>query len=125
MIEGRVNSNNEATVFLDIRDPTGSVRAIEAVIDTGFTEYLTLPQALISLLRMPYADRRVLILADGSPRAYDVYHARLDWDGELEIVPAYAIDAKPLVGLRLLEGYSLHMDIINGGTVVIEPITRA
>ena len=124
MIEGRVNSDNEAKVFLDIRDPTGSVRAIEAVIDTGFTEYLTLPQALISLFRMPYADRRVLILADGNWRAFDVYHAPLVWDGELKVVPAYAANAKPLVGMRLLEGYSLHMDIIDGGSVIIESLAR-
>ena len=124
MIEGRVNSDNEAKVFLDIRDPTGSVRAIEAVIDTGFTKYLTLPQALISLFRMPYADRRVLILADGNSKAFDVYHAPLVWDGELKVVPAYAANAKPLVGMRLLEGYSLHMDIIDGGSVIIESLAR-
>jgi predicted aspartyl protease len=43
MIRGTVNASREAVVRLRLRGPTGVEAEIDAIIDTGFTETLTLP----------------------------------------------------------------------------------
>ena len=43
MIQGVVNATYEPIVTLTAQRPSGQGAEIEAVIDTGFTGYLTLP----------------------------------------------------------------------------------
>ena len=65
MIEGVVNSAFDAVVNLVIRGSSGRAREIEAVIDTGFNGFLTLPPALVSELGLPLVTRGTAFLADG------------------------------------------------------------
>ena len=48
MITGMVNANREAAIRLLVRGPQGHQREIEAIIDTGFTGFLTLPPLLVT-----------------------------------------------------------------------------
>ena len=41
MIQGEVNAAYEAVVSLPLLDPEGRTRAIEAVVDTGYSGFLT------------------------------------------------------------------------------------
>ena len=66
MITGSVNSALEATLRLAAHDPTGQAHEFEAVIDTGFNGFLTLPPALIAALGLPWLCRQDGQLADGS-----------------------------------------------------------
>ena len=50
MIEGAVNENLETTIRLTLLGGDREGREVEAIIDTGFTGYLTLPTALIRRL---------------------------------------------------------------------------
>ncbi len=43
MIEGVVNAAYEAVVTLSLQSPSGQAREIEAVIDTGYSGFLTPP----------------------------------------------------------------------------------
>ena len=54
MIEGFVNADYEPVVSLPLRGPAGQAREIEAVIDTGFNGYLTLPPPLAVAMDLPY-----------------------------------------------------------------------
>lgn len=48
MIRDQVDAYNQAVVSLNVRGPAGQWEAIDVVIDTGFTGYLTLPPPRIS-----------------------------------------------------------------------------
>lgn len=123
MIQGRVNSNYEATLVLELHGSSGRVIQIEAVVDTGFTEFLALPPGVISQLAFPFENFGRLVLADGSSSTFNVHIATVLWNGEQRIVPAHQSNAKPLIGMALLENYSLCMDVVEGGRVTIEAIT--
>ncbi len=120
MIEGMVNAALEAVVSLKVQGPSGQSREIEAVIDTGFNDFLTLPSALASELGLTYRNRGQMILADGSEVTFDIYRAALLWDGQPRHIYVYAADATPLVGMRMLDRHNLNIDVEDGGRVVIQ-----
>ena len=48
MIQGVVNASHEAVVTLSLQGPDGQVQDIEAVVDTGYSGFLTLPTTLVA-----------------------------------------------------------------------------
>ncbi len=122
MITGVVTANREATIRLVVVSAAGSQGEIEAIIDTGFTGFLTLPPPIIASLGMVWVCRQQGILADGSVRPFDVYAATLVWDGRLRTVETEATDAAPLVGMGLIYGHDLRIRAVSGGTVTIEAL---
>ena len=119
MIQGVVNASYEAVVRLTVRGPSGQSREIEAVIDTGYNGFLTLPPALVADLGLVYRDRGRAILADGKEAFFDIYDVAVIWDTRLRNTRASAADTTPLIGMRLLDRHSLYVEIENGGRVVI------
>ncbi|MDE2869676.1 MAG: hypothetical protein OXR64_05305 [Chloroflexota bacterium] len=57
MIEGVVNAAYEPIITLGVQGPTGQASEIEAVVDTGFTGFLTATPALVADLRLRYLSR--------------------------------------------------------------------
>ena len=119
MITGVVNANREATIQLVVIGSNGQQQEIEAIIDTGFTGFLTLPIELVAALGLSWLCRQPGILADGSVDFFDVYVARVIWDGQLRTVEVEAADTEPLVGMSLLDRHSLRIDVLSGGVVTI------
>ena len=120
MIQGVVNAAYEPVVSLTVQGPSGQSPEIEAIVDTGFSEFLTLPPALVTDLRLPSVTSASAILADGSEATFDVYRVTVLWDGRPRHVDAYMSDTTPLLGMRLLDSYNLSIDIVDGGRVVIQ-----
>ena len=112
----------EAVVTLSIEDAAGLQHEIEAVLDTGFTGYLVLPPAVIRQLGLARRGRRRMTLADGTVRMHHFYGASVIWGGEQYTVPTYGTGDKPLIGMRLLEGSRVTLDVADGGTVTIESL---
>ena len=54
MIEGVVNSSYEAVIPLSLQGPAGQTEQVEAVIDTSFTGFLTLPPSLVAELGLVF-----------------------------------------------------------------------
>ena len=50
MILGTVNDSYEAVIILTVRRLSGLTTEIEAVIDTGFTGFVSLPPTLVTEL---------------------------------------------------------------------------
>ena len=118
MITGSVRAG-EGRIRLRIRGLRGREEEIEAVIDTGFTESLTLPPSVVSALRLRWRSIDRCILADGSEILFDLYIAKVVWDGKERRILVDEADTDPLVGMALLDGYELKMQVREGGKVII------
>ena len=120
MIEGVVNAAYEPVVTLALHGPSGQSREIETVIDTGFTGFLTVTPALAKELGLALEGTSRATLADGSEVTFDVYDVAVLWDGQPRYVLADAADTTPLVGMRMLDRHNLHIEVVDGGRVVIQ-----
>ena len=120
MIVGTVNQNYEAVISLVMRGPTGSSRKVDAVIDTGFSGFLTLPFPIIVSLSLRWRGEAQDFLGDGRRHQFDVYSATVEWDGRDRHVEIDVAETSPLVGMGLLAGHDLHIQAVTGGKVSIE-----
>jgi len=116
---GNVNSDLEPVIRLIVRDASSQPKDVEAVIDTGFNGSLTLPQAFIAALGLPWLCRQQAQLADGSVQVFDVHVATVEWDGQPRTVEVEAADVHPLIGMALLQGSELRIQVETGGSVTI------
>ncbi len=57
MITGVVTPDRLAVIRLTVRGPAGQEHEIEAILDTGFDGWLTLPPSLIVLLGLVWRQR--------------------------------------------------------------------
>ena len=119
MITGMVNINHEAIIQLVAIGPQGHQQEIDAVIDTGFTGFLTMPPPLVAALGLSWLCRQPGILADGRVEFFDVYVATVIWDGQPRTVEVEVADTEPLVGMSLLDCHTLRIDVLSGGVVTI------
>ena len=123
MITGVVSEYLEATIRLVVLGPQGQEEEIKAVIDTGFTEFLTLPPRLIHSLGLPWNAYTEGFLGDGSSRLFDVYLATAIWDGRARVIPVEASDTDPLLGMKLIHRYDLRIQAVEGGVVTLSPLS--
>ena len=120
MIEGVVNSAYEAVIPLSLRGPAGQAQEVEAVIDTGFTGFVTLPPSLVAELGLVFMGTSEATLADGSEVSFDSYDVTVLWEGQPRDVLIDEADTTPLVGMLLLDRHNLSIDVENGGRVLIQ-----
>jgi clan AA aspartic protease len=119
MIKGVVNSD-EARIPLWVRGRSGQERQVQAVIDSGFTGALTLPPAVIASLGLRWRSLDRAILANGSTCVFQVFVAKIVWDGRVRTVLVAEADSDPLVGMRLLKGHELKIQVRAGGKVTVK-----
>lgn len=124
MITGVVNADYEAVIRLRLQGPMGQEREVDAIIDTGFNGFLTLSPALVTALGLTRLSRGRVILANGREELFDIYGVTVLWDGQPRYVEADAVDTTPLVGMALLNGYDLYVQVMDGGRVVIQAPSR-
>ncbi|MDE2893671.1 MAG: clan AA aspartic protease [Chloroflexota bacterium] len=119
MITGVVNEQLEAVVSLEIRGPQGDARVINAVVDTGYNGYLSVPPRLVAELGLPYSTTNDATLADGRVVQFRIYYATVVWDGQALSLEVDEADTISLLGMALLEGCDLRIQVRNGGPVTI------
>ena len=120
MIQGVVNAAYEAVVTLPLQDPQGLTRVIEAVVDTGYSGFLTLPPVLVDELSLPFAYMGQAFLANDAVIDFDVHDVTLLWDGQPRRIQADATGSTPLVGMAMLDRHDLNVEVVNGGRVIIQ-----
>src|SRR6266446_2956412 len=123
MITGVVQFG-EGRIRLKVKGLRGREQEVEAVIDTGYTASLTLPPALIQALGLRWQTVDRVKLADGSTCIFDVYEAKVVWDGKERHILVDEADTDPLVGMRLLKGYELKMQVRARGKVTIKRLPQ-
>ena len=121
MITGRVTAGGEAVISVRVRGPAGAETDIDAVIDTGFTDCLTLPPSVISALGLPYEAPTQAILAANHVIVMHYHRGSVWWQGAERNVLILEAEGVPLVGMAL-RGSDLHMRVIDGGELSIEPV---
>jgi clan AA aspartic protease len=121
MMQGIVNQSCEATLPIVIKN-NATTQLVETVIDTGFSGFLTLPFDIISALELSWEGRDVATLGDGTSCTFEVYIAIVIWDGQYREIYINESETVPLIGMRLLRGYDLRIQTIEGGTVTIEAL---
>jgi clan AA aspartic protease len=121
MIRGVVNARREAVLTLRVVGPAGEID-VSAVIDTGFTGTLTLPLAVVTTLGLAWSSRGSAILADGTEGEFDVYAAEVEWGGSRRGVLVSAVGSEALLGMTLLAGHGLWVEVVSGGVVEIRPL---
>ena len=124
MITGSINSTLEAVLRLTLRGPLGQRRRITAVIDSGFNGELTLPLDLIAELGLPWMESGKVELGDGSISDCHSYAGIVVWDRQPISILVDEADTTPLVGMELLQGFELKMNVERRGEVTIKPLRR-
>lgn len=119
---GSVNSRREAIIQFAVLGENNQVEAVKAVIDTGYTGFLTLPSAIITKLGLTWYMQEEGILGDGSLCLFNVFEATVIWDGQIKFIEVNESETDPLVGMGLLEGYELNIQGFAGGLVTIKPL---
>ncbi len=123
MIKGQVNLRNEAAIPVRVYDRNGRIAELEATVDTGFSGHLTLPSDTISQLELTYDRTETYTLGDNNDVDFDIYRLTLLWDGKDRPVVVLASESEPLVGMSCLRGYSICIDVIDGGAVSIAALS--
>ena len=123
MIGGVVQAD-EARMGLTVRGRRGREQPVEVVIDSGYTGALTLPAALITRLGLRWQSTQRATLADGSTCVFQVYVGKVVWDGRVRRILIDEADADPLVGMRLLRGHELKVQVRYRGKVTIKRLRR-
>ena len=121
MMTGAVTALREARIRLRVRSPGAKLIVdVDALVDTGYSGALTLPDAMVNSLGLIRQSGGQARLADGSVRTFHVCPAELEWDGLWRPVTVSAVGNDVLLGMRLLTGHSLQVEVVPGGSVEIE-----
>jgi clan AA aspartic protease len=114
-----VSPGREAIIGVRVRGPSGVTLDLDAVVDTGFTGSVTLPNATVAALGLVRRTGGAAVLADGSPTQFDVYAAEIEWHSTWRPVLVSAVGNEVLLGMRLLAGHELRIVVIPGGVVEV------
>ena len=122
MMQGVVNLRREATLTVVIGNSNRKLQKIDAVIDTGFNGFLSLPSEIINHLNLPWSGSDIVTLGDGSETFFDLYIATIIWDGKYREIDIVESETEPLLGMAMLYGYRLQVDNVEKGIVKIEAL---
>ena len=123
MLTGRVNGDLQAWLTVEIMTPSGQPRSIEVALDTGFNGQIALPAITIQRLELSEESSRLAITATGDRVRLTTYYTTMMWHGEPRIIEVVEADSEPLLGMELLLGNRVTLDVLEGGPVTIYPLS--
>jgi len=124
MLTGHVTSDNEAILPIAVLGTADRIVQVEAAIDTGYNGFLTLPKTVIEELDLSFVGPTRAALGDGNEVTMDLFLGVVQWEGGPRDVLVLETEGGTLVGMALLGGYRVIMDVEEGGLVSIESLAR-
>ncbi len=118
------NAHYEAIILVVVKSGS-KLKSINAVIDTGFTGFLSLPSDAIDEIGLSWSYSDQATLGDGSETLFDIYEATVIWDGQIREIEINSANTEPLLGMSMLKDYRLQVDTVEGGLVTIEALPTA
>ncbi|WP_428117862.1 clan AA aspartic protease [Candidatus Poriferisodalis sp.] len=122
MIEGTVNTGLEAIITLAVSGTAERSSRVDALIDTGYGGDITLPSDVVNDLGLMRVGSTKLMLANGNEEVFDTFVASVDWSGSERGVAVHETESVPLIGMQMLEGQRLQVDVERDGRVLIETL---
>ena len=122
MITGTVNAHREPIIRISVLDIHRQLHERDAILDTGFNGWLTLPPEFVASLDLSWQRMGTAILADGSQTLFDVYEATVLWDDQLITISVDEAASEPLLGMALMYGYELLLPVMEGATFTLRKL---
>ena len=123
MLTGRISLDLQARLAVEILDQDGQPHPVDALLDTGFNGELALPPRTIRQLALPpKGDKQNAELANGELVQFSLYTGTVLWNGRPRRVDVLEADSAPLLGMALLQGSRVTMDVRYGGPVTVTPL---
>lgn len=116
-----VNGDLEAFVELNLRGP-GGTETTRALLDTGFTGFLSLPPARIKSLGLGWLRFQTAETADAKSLLVPIFAAEVESNGGWRRIEVAEIESGPLMGVQLLRDNNLSIDFVEGGRIAITPL---
>jgi clan AA aspartic protease len=123
-LRGTVIHCREALLPLILISADGSRVEFPVVVDTGFTDDLTLPSSAIRDLELSSDGTAEGELADGSQFLCNVYEGHVIWHDQIVAIEVFETEGAPLLGMRLLRGSRLRVDVVDDGLLEISPLAE-
>lgn len=83
-----------------------------------------LPRSAIRALELEPKGVCTGILATGKAVSTKVYRAIIEWNGERRPVDVIPTDGDPLLGTKLMCGFQLVVNFVEGGAIVLHKLTK-
>ena len=119
MINGNVVDGREARVRRRVSADNITLE-LDAIIDTGFTEYLCLPANVIRLLGVQRINTERVTLADGTAVSVDLFEAQIEWAGSEQATLVHSLGSTPIIGMALMRDHVLTVEVKPGGSVILQ-----
>jgi clan AA aspartic protease len=121
MIRGSVSPAAVPSIDLTLQGPGGQI-TVGICVDTGLDGELLLPTPIIQSLRLQHTGTRAANLADGTPLILNRYAVNVHWDGQVRQTNVLETAGDPLLGMTLMHGNRLTIDVVPGGEVLLEEL---
>ncbi|MDE0001892.1 MAG: hypothetical protein OXQ29_04280 [Rhodospirillaceae bacterium] len=123
MMTGRITPDREAVLDLVVAGSGRKQATLEAVIDTGFNGYLVLSSGLAHRLELQLVGNRRATLGDGHSILLEAYLGTAIWHGRERAILVLQAEGGQLIGMSLLFGSRVTLDVTDGGEVTIDPLS--
>jgi len=124
MLTGRVTSEREAVVPIEILDAEEHLIRFEATLDTGYDGFLTMPRSLIDELGLAFIGPARAALGDGKEVRMNLFLGAVRWDDGLRDALVLEAEGGILVGMAMLVGCRVSLDVEEDGVVSIESLDQ-
>ena len=105
------------TVSIGIRGRNDKEMVLDAVLDTGFTGTVSIPDQIIRETNLAFSRREMFVLADGTRRVVDVYDGSVLFAGVWYETDVFSTHHVAIVGMRLMYGANISLDAVPNGEI--------